>query len=148
LIFVHRRYPFGGLAPLLQLVISCGQPFLCSHRAWPHPGPGSHTLSPVTILIIANFLCCRYFEAASPSSIERNIYSVPIPVDHSASFKAVEPTALTDPSVPSFYAADFSSRAGFYLLSYRGPDVPWQKVIMVNNTGKARACGLKEYLIG
>ncbi|KII86043.1 hypothetical protein PLICRDRAFT_44497 [Plicaturopsis crispa FD-325 SS-3] len=73
-----------------------------------------------------------YFQAANPSSIERHLYSVPIPT--SASFELVEPTSLTDSSVPSFYATNFSPQAGFYLLSYQGPNVPWQRVIQANNT--------------
>jgi len=73
-----------------------------------------------------------YFRAASPTSIERNIYSVHVPIDaHSAAVKL--PTALTDTSVPSYYSASFSPRAGFYLLSYEGPGVPFQKLINVGN---------------
>lgn len=73
-----------------------------------------------------------YFRAASPTSIERNIYSVHVPID--AQSMAVErPNALTDTSVPSYYAASFSPNAGFYLLTYDGPDVPYQKLIKVGN---------------
>lgn len=73
-----------------------------------------------------------YFRAASPTSIERNIYSVHVPTDaHSA---AVErPNAVTDASVPSYYSASFSPDAGFYLLSYEGPSVPYQKLIKVGD---------------
>lgn len=43
------------------------------------------------------------------------------------------PTALTDTSVASYYSASFSPGAGFYLLSYEGPNVPFQKLIEVGN---------------
>ena len=74
----------------------------------------------------------RYFRAASPTSIERNIYSVHVPIDaHSV---AVErPNALTDTSAPSYYSASFSPDAGFYLLSFEGPGVPYQKLIKVGD---------------
>jgi len=73
-----------------------------------------------------------YFRAASPTSIERNIYSVHVPID--AHSTAVErPVALTDTSVASYYSASFSPNAGFYLLSYEGPDVPFQKLIKVGD---------------
>lgn len=69
-----------------------------------------------------------YFRAASPTSIERNIYSVRVPID--AHSEAVErPTPVTDTSVASYYSASFSPSAGFYLLTYEGPGVPFQKVI-------------------
>jgi hypothetical protein len=55
-----------------------------------------------------------------------------VPID--AQSKAVElPNALTDTSVPSYYSASFSPNAGFYLLTYDGPDVPYQKLIKVGN---------------
>ncbi|XP_006461711.1 hypothetical protein AGABI2DRAFT_185824 [Agaricus bisporus var. bisporus H97] len=73
-----------------------------------------------------------YFEAANPSSIERHIYSVPIPTIDSPD--TVEPIALTDTLTPSWYDADFSPKAGFYVLSYNGPQVPWQKVLRTDDT--------------
>jgi hypothetical protein len=80
------------------------------------------------------FVAPRYFEAAHPSSTERNIYSVAIPSRSTS--ETTEPIALTDTSVPSFYTADFSPKGGFFRLSYRGPNVPWQKVIQVGNEGR------------
>lgn len=76
----------------------------------------------------------RYFEAANPSSIERHIYSVPIPTIESP--ETVEPIALTDTLTPSWYDADFSPKAGFYVLSYNGPQVPYQKVLRTDDTGR------------
>jgi dipeptidyl aminopeptidase B len=35
----------------------------------------------------------------------------------------------------SYYGTDFSPKAGFYLLSYEGPGIPWQKVIDVEDEG-------------
>jgi dipeptidyl aminopeptidase len=73
-----------------------------------------------------------YFQAARPSPIERHLYSVPIPTISASG--PVEPTVLTDTSESAYFNADFSPEAGFYLLSYEGPDTPWQRVVEVNNT--------------
>ncbi|KZP28645.1 hypothetical protein FIBSPDRAFT_728579 [Athelia psychrophila] len=77
-----------------------------------------------------------YFQAANPSPIERHIYSVSIPASIASAQVAsqVAPTALTDESEPSFYDASFSPQAGFYLLSYQGPDIPWQRVIEASDS--------------
>ena len=45
----------------------------------------------------------------------------------------MEPTALTDTSSPAYYDAGFSPEGGFYVLSYRGPHVPWQRIIHVGD---------------
>lgn len=46
-----------------------------------------------------------------------------------------EPAALTDVSQTNYFEADFSPGAGFYLLSYRGPNVPWQSVFQIGKNG-------------
>ncbi|TCD69053.1 hypothetical protein EIP91_008951 [Steccherinum ochraceum] len=72
-----------------------------------------------------------YFDAANPSSIERNIFSVSIPSANAP--EILKPKALTDVSTPSSYSADFSPKGGFYLLSYRGPNIPWQNLLSTDN---------------
>lgn len=71
-----------------------------------------------------------YFQAAR-SSIQRHIYSIPISPLVS---EYVELISLTDESIPSSYSASFSPEAGFYLLNYKGPAVPWQRIVDVNNS--------------
>ncbi|KAJ4474941.1 dipeptidyl aminopeptidase [Lentinula aciculospora] len=75
-----------------------------------------------------------YFEAANPSSIERHLFSVPIPTISSPD--SVTPTQLTrtEQDEVAYYDTNFSPEAGFYLLSYEGPNIPWQKVIQTTNT--------------
>ena len=46
-----------------------------------------------------------------------------------------EPNALTDSSQVSYYSASFSPQSGFYVLSYEGPNIPYQQVIEVENKG-------------
>jgi len=86
-----------------------------------------------------------YFEAANPSSIGRHLYSVPLPTDISST--AVDPTLLTDTSTPSYYSSDFSPGAGFYVLNYRGPNVPWQKIVQAGNSTFNHILTLNEALL-
>ncbi|PCH36456.1 dipeptidyl aminopeptidase [Wolfiporia cocos MD-104 SS10] len=74
-----------------------------------------------------------YFQAANPGSLQRHIYSVPLPAISSS--ETVEPTAITDTSSPAVYDASFSPQGGFYLLTYKGPQAPWQKVIEAGGHG-------------
>ncbi|KAJ6444854.1 dipeptidyl aminopeptidase [Purpureocillium lavendulum] len=62
-----------------------------------------------------------YFVATKESSIQRHVYSVKL--DGSGL------TPLTDTSAEGYYSASFSSGAGYALLSYKGPKIPYQKVI-------------------
>lgn len=62
-----------------------------------------------------------YFVAAKESSIQRHVYSVKL--DGSD----LKPLVSTDEE--AYYDASFSTGAGFVLLSYRGPKIPFQKVI-------------------
>ncbi|KAL0960550.1 hypothetical protein HGRIS_005588 [Hohenbuehelia grisea] len=74
-----------------------------------------------------------YFSAARPSPIEQQLYSIRLPQSDTDIQEVAEPTALTDVTQKSLYDASFSSRAGFYSLSYRGPGVPWQKIVKVDD---------------
>ncbi|KAJ8455895.1 hypothetical protein ONZ45_g18849 [Pleurotus djamor] len=81
-----------------------------------------------------------YFLAAKPSSIERRLYSVPLPslerstsVDPAATYEKVEPTELTDATDRAYFGVHFSPQAGFYLLSYEGPNIPWQKIVKADD---------------
>ncbi|KAF9904887.1 hypothetical protein EC991_002250 [Linnemannia zychae] len=66
-----------------------------------------------------------YYISTEKASTERHLYSV--------AMDTVERKALTDISQQGYYGASFSTGAGYYLLSYRGPDVPWQKVKKISD---------------
>lgn len=51
----------------------------------------------------------------------------------SVAMDSAERKPLTDVTQPGYYSASFSTGAGYYLLSYAGPDVPWQKVKKVTD---------------
>ncbi|KAF8634638.1 hypothetical protein AX15_000785 [Amanita polypyramis BW_CC] len=86
-----------------------------------------------------------YFEAAYPSSMERHLFSVPL--SSISATETVEPSALTDVKKTSYYSTNFSPQAGFYLLSYLGPSVPWQKVLQVDNPGYEFAITTNERVV-
>ncbi|KAL7274931.1 hypothetical protein RUND412_002153 [Rhizina undulata] len=62
-----------------------------------------------------------YFVGTERSPIERHVYSVKL--------DGSEMKPLTNTSVDGRYGVSFSKRAGFALLSYDGPGIPWQRVI-------------------
>ncbi|OJT13681.1 hypothetical protein TRAPUB_9780 [Trametes pubescens] len=72
-----------------------------------------------------------YFQAANPSSIQRHVFSVPLPKLITEAQAKV--TALTDTSSPGYYDASFSPEGAFYLLSYKGPHAPWQRIVHVGD---------------
>ncbi|SPN96603.1 related to Probable dipeptidyl-aminopeptidase B [Cephalotrichum gorgonifer] len=70
-----------------------------------------------------------YFVSTQKSSIERHIYSVGL-LD-GAGLKPVTNTSET-----AYYEASFSSGAGYALLNYQGPDIPWHKVVSTPSNPK------------
>ncbi|KAI9694686.1 MAG: hypothetical protein M1822_000302 [Bathelium mastoideum] len=62
-----------------------------------------------------------YFVATKESSIQRHVYRV------SLDGSGLEP--ITDVAKEGYYDVSFSQGSGYALLSYQGPDIPWQKVI-------------------
>ncbi len=62
-----------------------------------------------------------YFVATKESPIQRHIYSV--------KFDGSELQPISDTSIEGYYDVSFSTGGGYALLSYQGPDIPWQKVI-------------------
>jgi dipeptidyl aminopeptidase len=76
-----------------------------------------------------------YFISTTTSSTERQLYSVSLPTTKAESSTApIVPTALTDSRSSGYYHASFSPRSGFYLLSYEGPNVPWQRIVQAGNS--------------
>ncbi|KAG9042892.1 hypothetical protein FS837_010276 [Tulasnella sp. UAMH 9824] len=75
-----------------------------------------------------------YFVGTVSSSTERHVFSVPLPQSFSAlPTPPGAPTPLTDSTQSAYYTVDFSPLAGYYLLGYEGPNIPWQKVVSVEN---------------
>lgn len=62
-----------------------------------------------------------YFVATKESSIQRHVYSVKL--------DGTDMKPLTDTSKEGYYEVSFSSGSGYALLTYDGPNIPWQKLI-------------------
>ena len=62
-----------------------------------------------------------YFVATRESPIQRHVYSVNL--DGSGL------QSISDTSQEGYYDVSFSTGVGYALLSYQGPDIPWQKVL-------------------
>lgn len=62
-----------------------------------------------------------YFVGTKEAPTQRHIYSV--------KFDGSDFRAITDTSQPGYYSISFSSGAGYGLLDYQGPGIPWQKII-------------------
>ena len=59
----------------------------------------------------------------------------------------MEPTALTDTTKPGYYDAKFSPEAGFYILQYDGPSIPWTKVVNSESRKSLICCLLDRGLV-
>lgn len=68
-----------------------------------------------------------YFLATKESSIQRHVYSVHLDGSN------LKP--ITNTTADGKYAVSFSKKGGYALLTYNGPDIPWQKVIATESAG-------------
>ncbi|KAI1769293.1 dipeptidyl peptidase IV N-terminal region-domain-containing protein [Hypoxylon sp. FL1150] len=67
-----------------------------------------------------------YYTSTQADSTERHIYSF--------SYSTLESKALVDDTVPAVWSASFSSGGEYYILTYSGPDVPYQELYSINDT--------------
>ena len=73
--------------------------------------------SPSAIDLVSNMV---YFVGTKESSIQRHVYSVNL--DGSGL------SHISNPDQEGYYEVSFSTGVGFALLSYHGPDIPWQEI--------------------
>ena len=69
-----------------------------------------------------------YYQSSTRHSTERHLYKV--------SWETNEITPLVDDSIPGYWSASFSTAGGYYVLSYQGPDVPYQELYATNATSE------------
>ncbi|KAG0144563.1 hypothetical protein CROQUDRAFT_659902 [Cronartium quercuum f. sp. fusiforme G11] len=74
-----------------------------------------------------------YFVAAKPS-IQRHVYSINLPTKKTDLLLLEKPKKLTNQSEDASFSVNWSPFGGFYLLNYDGPNVPWQKLIRVDES--------------
>ena len=70
-----------------------------------------------------------YYISTERDSTERHLYSV------SLTNPGAKKTNLVDVGAPGYWGASFSTGGGYYLLSYNGPDIPWQKLYSISADG-------------
>lgn len=69
-----------------------------------------------------------YFVSTQKSSIERHVYSVKL--------DGTDLRPLTDVTSDGYYDVDFSKHGTYALVSYRGPGIPYQKMISTPVSGQ------------
>lgn len=67
-----------------------------------------------------------YFVATKESSIQRHVYRV--------NLDGTDMVPITDVKLEGYYDVKFSKGAGYALLTYNGPNIPWQKIISTITT--------------
>ncbi|KAK7914911.1 hypothetical protein PG985_012614 [Apiospora marii] len=80
-----------------------------------------------------------YYTSTEKHSTERHLYSV--------SYATLAKKPLVDDTVPAVWSASFSSAGGYYILSYQGPDVPYQELYSINSTEPIRVITSNEALL-
>jgi dipeptidyl-peptidase-4 len=67
-----------------------------------------------------------YYTSTKGHSTENHVYNT--------SYVTLEAQALVDDSIATYWDASFSSAGGYCMLSYGGPDVPYQELYAANET--------------
>ncbi|KAF4930136.1 putative dipeptidyl peptidase 4 [Colletotrichum viniferum] len=80
-----------------------------------------------------------YYQSTEHHSTERHLYSV--------SYPAGTKKALVDDKVAGMWSASFSASGGYYILSYQGPNVPYQELYAVNSTEPIRTITSNDALV-
>ncbi|PGH11183.1 hypothetical protein AJ79_05025 [Helicocarpus griseus UAMH5409] len=80
-----------------------------------------------------------YYLSTQHHPTERHLYSV--------SYSTLENKALVDDTVAGYWSASFSSKGGYYILSYSGPDVPYQELFATNSSEPLRVITSNEEVI-
>lgn len=80
-----------------------------------------------------------HFSSTKHHSTESHLYSV--------SYKNFKTTPLVDDTVAGYWSASFSSGGGYYLLSYLGPDVPYQDLHSVESDEPIRTVTSNEDIV-
>ncbi|KAG5519654.1 hypothetical protein PMAC_001809 [Pneumocystis sp. 'macacae'] len=120
-----KRYGNG----YLEIAINQGYYHIAYYRLSSHKNPRFLTSGDWEVVKICGFDSFRstvYFIATKKSSIERHLYKV--------SLSGGNITAITNDNEDGYYEANFSPSGTAYLLTYRGPGVPWQKIKKVDNS--------------
>ncbi|KAL2812949.1 dipeptidyl peptidase IV N-terminal region-domain-containing protein [Aspergillus granulosus] len=110
----------SGWAHLYLFSVSGGEPIALTEGEW----------EVTRIVSIDQERELVYYLSTQHHSTERHLYSV--------SYSTFEIKPLVDDTVAAYWSASFSSKAGYYILSYSGPDVPYQELYSVDQAAPLR----------
>ncbi|KAK0110829.1 diacylglycerol pyrophosphate phosphatase, variant 2 [Cadophora gregata f. sp. sojae] len=82
-----------------------------------------------SILYIDSATKTLYYTSTERNSMERHLYSVGLDGQNKKS--------LVDDSSPGVWTASFSAGGGYYILSYNGPELPYQKLYSTKSPSTA-----------
>ncbi|KAI2786604.1 putative dipeptidyl-aminopeptidase B [Penicillium oxalicum] len=77
-----------------------------------------------------------YFVGTKEGPTQRHVYQIKL--------DGSDLRALTDTSKPGYYDVSFSDGAGYALLSYKGPAVPWQAVVSTGDNKMTKEIIIEE----
>ena len=77
-----------------------------------------------------------YFVSTKESPLQRHVYSVYL--------NGTDLTAFTNTDQEGYYSVSFSRGAGYALLTYSGPGIPWQKVVSTPTNPSAYSRSVEE----
>ncbi|OAT09150.1 dipeptidyl peptidase 4 [Blastomyces gilchristii SLH14081] len=80
-----------------------------------------------------------YYLSTKHHPTERHLYSV--------SYSTLKTKALVDDTVAAYWSASFSSKGGYYILTYRGPDVPYQELYSIDSPKPLRVITSNEEIV-
>ncbi|KAL2812339.1 putative dipeptidyl peptidase 4 [Aspergillus cavernicola] len=122
----------SGWAHLYLFAVSGGEPIPLTEGEW----------EVTQIVSIDQERGLVYYLSTQHHSTERHLYSV--------SYRTFEVTPLVDDTVAAYWSASFSANSGYYILSYSGPDVPYQELYSIAQEAPLRTltsnAALKEKL--
>ncbi|KAL2068648.1 hypothetical protein VTL71DRAFT_14985 [Oculimacula yallundae] len=113
---------------------------LSDHTGWQHiylyPVNGSTPVAitkgkweVASILYVDSANKTLYYTSTERNSMERHLYSVGL--------DGKSKKSLVDTSKPGVWTASFSAGGGYYILSYNGPDLPYQQLYSTQSHRKA-----------
>lgn len=82
----------------------------------------------------------RYYISATQPGTGRDPYYIVIPDAAQIRTTSFTPVSIAlNSEKNAYFSASLSPLCGYYLLSYEGPDVPWQKLVDVDDIGQCQS---------
>ncbi|RAL09759.1 prolyl dipeptidyl peptidase DppIV [Aspergillus homomorphus CBS 101889] len=110
----------SGWSHLWLFPVTGGEPIALTSGSW----------EVTSILSVDKTKQVVYYLSTQHHSTERHLYSV--------SYRTFEITPLVDDTIAAYWSASFSAHSQYYILTYSGPDVPYQELYSVNQSRPLR----------